>query len=121
MGRKTYESIGHALPNRTNVVVTHHTNYQAKDCLVVNSVQEALTVVQGAKEVFVIGGAEIYQQTLAIADRIYLTKVHTNVEGDTFFSYDKSRWQIAKREEHLADQNNPYDYTFLQLQLKNRR
>src|SRR6266508_3978896 len=87
VGRKTFESIGKPLPGRQMIVVTHNSEFKAEGCIIAASVQAALTVAQerGETEVFVIGGAEIYSQTLEIADRLYLTQVHAHVTADTFF------------------------------------
>jgi dihydrofolate reductase len=125
MGRKTYESIGRPLPGRTNIVITRQSDYQAEGIVVVNSLQQALdkaediSFVSGHEEVMVIGGAEIYQQALLQADRLYITHVHAEIEGDAFFpTIEWSDWQEFKREEHAADpvgdeQKNPHDYSFV--------
>jgi dihydrofolate reductase len=116
MGRKTYESIGKPLPGRHNIVVTRDVTYQAPGCTVVHSLAEALTAADGADEVFIIGGAELYAQTLPIADRFYLTEVDAAVAGDTFFpAWDRSQWRELARESHAADDKNPYAYTFVTL------
>lgn len=125
MGRKTYESIGRPLPGRTNIVITRQPDYQSDGIVVVNSLQQALdkaediSFVHGHEEVMVIGGAEIYQQALLKADRLYITHVHENIEGDAFFpELNWNDWQEFKRENHAADpegdnQKNPYDYSFV--------
>lgn len=118
MGRKTYESIGRPLPNRLNIIMTRDTNYQAAGCEVVHSITAALVVAkeQQAKEIFIIGGAEIYQQLMPHTQRIYLTIVHHAFTGDTFFpAIDMSIWQEIQRERHEADTNNLYAYTFITL------
>src|SRR3990167_9709871 len=119
MGRKTHESIGKSLPGRYNVVITRQENYKAADgCVVVHSLDEALALpkVKAAAEVFIIGGAEIYKQSLPLADRIYLTRVLTKIEGDKFFSFDESKWREISREEHQTDNKNQYDYDFILLE-----
>jgi len=125
MGRKTYESIGRPLPGRTNIVITRQSDYQADGIVVVNSLQQALdkaediSFVAGHDEVMVIGGAEIYQQALLKADRLYITHVHGDVEGDAFFpQVSWSDWQEVQREDHAADaegteKRNPFDYSFV--------
>ncbi|MBI2592451.1 dihydrofolate reductase [Candidatus Saccharibacteria bacterium] len=121
MGRKTHESIGRALPGRYNVVITRQKNYQAADsCRLVHSIEETLNLpdVKTDSEVFIIGGAEIYNQALPLADRIYLTRIHTRVEGDTFFKFDESKWQEISHQQHKADTKNPYDYDFTILERK---
>src|SRR5688572_21388613 len=108
MGRKTFESIGKPLPNRTNIVVTRQEDFKPKDCLVAHSLSEALMMAQQLDaEIFVIGGAEIYKQAMFLADTIYLTEVHQEFEGDTFFSeIDTLLWQETSREEYKADEKN---------------
>jgi dihydrofolate reductase len=125
MGRKTYESIGRPLPGRTNIVITRQVNYQAEGTVVVKSLQQALdkaediSFVSGHDEVMVIGGAEIYQQALLQADRLYITHVDADVEGDAFFpEVNWHDWQEFKREDHQADpegreKRNPFDYSFV--------
>ena len=85
MGRKTHKSIGRVLPGRCNVVITHDKNFQACGCVVANSIRTALAAVSYSDEVFVIGGALLYEQMLSMAQRIYLTIVHHEFEGDVFF------------------------------------
>ena len=122
MGRKTHESIGRTLPDRYNVVITRQKNYLAADgCVIVNSIEEALNLpkVKADSEVFIIGGAEIYNQTMPLADRIYLTRVHTKVEGDKFFKFDESLWREISREEHQVDDKNKYSYDFIIQERKN--
>jgi len=117
MGRKTFESIGKPLPNRTNIVVTRQEDFRPEGCLVAHSLSEALMMAQQLDaEIFVIGGAEIYKQAMFLADTIYLTEVHQEFEGDTFFpEIDTLLWIETDREEHKADEKNPYDYDFVTL------
>ena len=84
MGRKTYESVGRPLPNRVNIVISRSADYIAEGCIVVNSIKEAIGAVVDDSEVFICGGAEIYKEALDVADRMYLTRVHHEFEGDTF-------------------------------------
>lgn len=97
MGRKTYESIGKALPGRTNIVVTRSTNFTAPDALIAASVDAAIeTARRHADEICIIGGGTIYEQTLALADKIYLTTIEADIEGDTKFpDLDQTAWEIA--------------------------
>lgn len=121
MGRKTHESIGRALPGRYNIVMTHDKNYKAKDCAVVASIEEALEAAQkieGAEEIFVIGGESVYKEVLPKSDKLYLTKVHAAVEGDKFFRYDPKAWQEISREAHSADRQNKYGYDVIVLERK---
>lgn len=115
MGRKSFESIGRPLPNRTNIVITRAPYYVASGCLVVHSIEEALEVAanNGEEEVFIIGGGEIYRQSWPYLDRIYLTSVETDVEGQVFFpEINADEWEEISAEPHLADEKNPFDYTF---------
>jgi dihydrofolate reductase len=116
MGRKNHESIGRALPGRTNIVITRSPTYLAPDCVVAHSVEAALAAAGDDPEVFVIGGAEIYAQTLALAQRVYLTLVHADVEGTTLFpEVDWSAWREAGRVRHEADAEHRYAYSFVTL------
>lgn len=119
MGRKTFESIGQSLPGRTTVVITHQTGYAPAGVLVAHSIDQALQMVAGANEVFVAGGAQIYQQILPRADRLYLTSIHEEFEGDTDFpEFEESDWQLISEEIQEPDENNPYPYTFLVYEKK---
>jgi len=117
MGRKTHESIGRALPNRRNIVITRQKGLILEGCDVVGSLKEALNAAQTPQplvEVFVIGGGEIYQQALPLANKIYFTRVHAEVNGDTFFpEISKDKWEQVDAERHEADSENPYAFTFL--------
>ncbi|WP_456421715.1 dihydrofolate reductase [Lutibacter sp.] len=114
MGRKTFESLGKPLPNRTNIIVTRNTNFSAQDCIVVNSLQQALKAVENDESPFILGGAEIYKQAIKIADKLDITFVHHQFEADVFFpEIDKSIWKEIKREDFKADEKNKYDYSFV--------
>ncbi|WP_108125745.1 dihydrofolate reductase [Saccharospirillum mangrovi] len=120
MGRKTYDSIGKPLPNRTNIIVTRDTAFQADGCQVVHSLEDAIhlaeaqVAVSGGDEAIVMGGAEIYAQALPKADRLYVTLVHADVEGDAQFpAIDFAAWQEIAREDYNAEGPNPYDYSFI--------
>lgn len=116
MGRKTHESIGRPLPGRLNIVVTHQTNYATPGCEVANSLGAALAIAGDVDEVMIVGGASLYAEALAQADRIYLTEVHVDVEGDIGFPViDPSVWQETSREFYVADERNQYDYSFVIL------
>jgi len=117
MGRNTYESIGKPLPGRSNIVVTRDPNYRAPGCEVVHSLEQALEAAAGHAEAMVIGGSELYRQTLHRADRLYLTLVKAEVQGDTLFpELDPSQWRELERESHRADASNDYDYDFVILE-----
>ena len=117
MGRKTWESIGRPLPGRINIVVTRDVGYRAEGCVVVHSVDQALEVAEGSDEVMVIGGANLYQQLLERADRLYLTQVKADVEGDAWFpGFDMTQWREMERESHSRDDKNEFDYEFVMLE-----
>jgi len=117
MGRKTYESIGRPLPGRTNIIITNNPSYVAEGCHVVNSIEQALTLTEDDAEVMVIGGASFYQQTLPIAQRIYLTIIHHDFEGDAHFvEVDESIWREIERVDCQPDEKNCYPYSFLTLE-----
>src|SRR5690606_28099551 len=117
MGRKTFESIGKPLPNRTNIVITRQEDFKPAGVLVAHSLNEGLMLAQQLDaNIFVIGGAEIYKQAMFLADTIFLTEVHHEFEGDTFFpEIDTLLWVETDREEYKADEKNPYDYAFVTL------
>jgi len=115
MGRRTYQSIGKPLPNRTNIVVSANENMVADGCVLVKSIEDALIVARSNHELeaFVIGGGQIYEATLGLAERIYITKVHASFEGDTFFpQLRETEWHCISTEVHLKDEKNHYDYDF---------
>lgn len=115
MGRKTFESIGRVLPNRTNIIITRDSEYKVEGALIVNSLDEALRQAKeadGSEELFIIGGGEIFKQAMPIADKLYLTLVHKDVDGDTYFpDYSMFTKQIS-REDHEHD---GFSYSFLEL------
>lgn len=114
LGRKNYESIGRPLPERTNIVVTRDRDYRAPGCVVVDSLDAAYTAAGNVDEIFIIGGAELYAQTLARADRLYLTLVHAAVPGDTYFpKFDLGDWIETARERHEPDASHVYAYSFV--------
>lgn len=119
MGRKTHESIGRALPGRTNIVITRDNSYKAAEgCIVVGSLDEAIEQAkksEGSEEIFIIGGASIYEQAMSLLERIYLTKVDADIKGDKFFKYDSTQWKQASSEKHFADDKNQYDFEFTAL------
>ena len=114
MGRKTFESMPRALPNRTNVIITRKANYIAKDAIVTNSLESALSIASDDPQPFIIGGGEIYKIALDYSDRIELTRVHDNFEGDTVFpEIDKEKWIESNRIEKKKDESHNYDFTFI--------
>ncbi len=113
MGRKTFESMGKALPGRTNVVVTRKTGFMAPGCLVAGSLGEALGLVSREPEVFIAGGGEIYKQAIPLADRMYITIIDHDFDGDTFFpDFDAREWDIAEEKKHEPDERNKYPMVF---------
>lgn len=103
MGRTTHESIGRALPGRTSIVITRQPNYVADGCIVVSSIEAALDAAGDVDEVMVIGGGEVYRQFLPMSDRIYLTRVQAEVDGDTRFpELDMAEWTVTSVEEFPA-------------------
>lgn len=120
MGRRTFESLPKgALPGRTNVVVTHRADVSWENTKVVHSIEDAL-VSGGEKELFIIGGATLYEQTIELAHRLYITHIHHEFDdADTFFPViNRDKWREIEREEHCADERHPYDYTFVTYERK---
>jgi dihydrofolate reductase len=119
LGRKTYESIGHALPGRCNVVITRDIHFQAPGCVVANSLETALLAADYSEEIIVIGGAILYQHLLPRTHRLYMTLIHHQFDGDTYFpELNMTEWQEVEREDHHADAENQYDYSFITLDRK---
>ncbi|BDG47414.1 MULTISPECIES: dihydrofolate reductase [Parageobacillus] len=120
MGRKTFESIGRPLPGRENVVVTRNRSFRAEGCTVLHSLEEVRQFAANRDdEVFVIGGAELFQATLPVADRLYITKIEASFPGDTFYpAFDESQWQLVSYTKGIKDEKNPYDYAFMVYERK---
>lgn len=113
MGRKTFESFPKPLPNRTHVIITRQEDYAPENCIVVNSIEKAISVCPKDEAVFIIGGGEIYKQSIEIADKIDITRVHHSFEADTFFpEIDGSKWEIDFEEFHQKDDKHQFDFTF---------
>ncbi len=115
MGRKTYETIGHPLPNRLNLVLTHNKQYIAPSCEMVHSVEELRLRIAHENEVFYIGGGEVYPQIIGFVDYLYITEVQTIVRARLQWTYDKDRWYEISRVNYKADAHNEFDYTFIKL------
>lgn len=114
MGRKTHESIGRPLPGRRNLVVTRNQDYNAPGCELVHSLAAALAACAGAPVVFIIGGAELYRETLPHAQRLEFTEIHAEFAGDaTFPAYSPSQWRETRRESHAAEAGIPFSYDFV--------
>ena len=120
LGRKTFESFPKPLPNRTHVIITRNKNYQAEGCIVVNSLQEALQKVPQGQDIFIIGGAQIYKQSMHLSDKIELTRVHTTCEADAFFpEINPQEWQLVNEEFHPKDENHQFDFTYQTFEKNN--
>ncbi len=120
MGRNCFESIGRPLPNRLNIVITRNPFFIASGVIIAHSVEEAIAIAQAHEEdeIFIIGGGEIYRQTQDLWQRLYLTEVTIEVEGDvTFPEIDLEKWQLVKEDARQADSKNQYDYTFKVFEL----
>ena len=128
MGRKNYESIvealGGPLPNRKNIIVTHDRSFTAEGCMVASSLNDAIMFAHqdnDFEEIFIIGGGEIYKQSMEISNYLYLTRVHADIEGDVFFpEVDPDAWEETERREHPADDKHEYAFTFLTYKRKGR-
>ena len=117
LGRKNYESIGKPLPERANIVITRNRDFRADGCLIAHSLDAALALADNDPEIFVIGGAEIYRAALAHTNRLYLTRVHAAIAGDTHFpEFDESEWREISRERHERDERHAYAYSFVVLE-----
>jgi dihydrofolate reductase len=115
MGRKTFESLGNkVLPGRMNMIITRQANKEYEGAKVVTSLEQAIELAKqnDYKELMVIGGGEIYQMALPLADTIYLTRVHTNIEGDTYFPALGAEWMLESSEPQLADEKHAFDFDF---------
>jgi dihydrofolate reductase len=123
MGRKTFESIGHPLPGRTNIVLTRNPAYTQEGCVIVNDLETAIwTGCRHAGEIFVIGGADLYQVLLPRAETIYLTEIKKKFRGDTFFpELDMNGWAETEREDVADDAKSGFSYSFLRLDRKTKR
>lgn len=118
MGRKTFESIGKPLPGRDNIVLTRQSDLNISGVRTFSSIEDAIADLRAKDcvECMIIGGANIYKQALSLADRLYITKVHANIDGDTYFpNLDDSEWNQVSIESHPADDKNQYPYSFVVL------
>ena len=116
MGRKTFESIGKPLPSRKNIILTRDKNYEAKGCIVAHSAEGALKAAKGSDEVMIIGGEQIFREFLPKANRMYLTFINENFEGDAYFpEYNENEWKEVKKEEY---DNGKYKFIFVELERK---
>ena len=119
MGRKTFDSIGKPLPGRVSIIITRQKNYTIEGCVVVNTLEEALQKSEGQSEVFIIGGAQIFDCTLPMASDLYITQIHHAFKGDTYFPEIPAKdWIEISRENHIADEKNEWPYSFIHYQKK---
>ena len=119
MGRNTYESIGKPLPNRTTIIITRNKNYFKEGCLIANSLEQAIEMSKEEAQVFIIGGAQIYKETIAkdLAQQLDITMVHKDFEADVYFpEIDFKIWKEVARENFKADEKNKLDYSFISYQ-----
>lgn len=115
MGRKTFESLGKPLPNRTTIVISRNNNFQVPEgCVLVDSLKEALIVAADDSSPYIIGGAEIYKEAMSLAEKLEITHVHHSFDADAYFpKINLDIWTEVSREEHKADEKNKYDYRFV--------
>jgi dihydrofolate reductase len=117
MGRKTWESLPGVLPDRRHIVITRDTDYPSANAKIVHSIEQAISLVPEQEPVFIVGGANLYQQLLHKADRMELTLVDAEPEGDAFFpEWDTQQWQEVSREHHVADDRHKFAFDFIRLQ-----
>ena len=115
MGRNTYESLDKPLPGRFNIVITTNHDWNRNDVIVAHSIDEAITKATetDCKEIFIIGGGKIFEQSIGTVNKIYLTRVHTTVEGDTFYpEIDETKWKLISEDPHPADEKHKFAYSF---------
>lgn len=114
MGRTTYDSIGHPLPKRQNIVMSRQEDLKIDGCTVVRSLEEAYDTAQSAEDIFVIGGEQVFREALPTVDLLHVTKIDASLEGDTYFpEINMEEWALLDEEAHVADEKNRYDYRFL--------
>jgi len=116
MGRKSYESMGKALKDRTNIVITRNSDYTLPDAEVVSSLSAAIQLAKdnGETEVWILGGGEIFREAIKIADKMQLTHIHHSFDCDTFFpKFNENEWRIVQKEDHQPDEKNKYEYSFV--------
>lgn len=113
MGRKTFESFPKPLPNRIHVIITRQKDYSPENCIVVDSLPKAISACPKEEEIFIIGGGEIYKQSIEMADKLDITRVHHTFEADTFFpEIDVAKWELASSEFHPKDEKHLFDFSF---------
>lgn len=123
MGRKTYESIGKPLPGRVNIIITRQAGYEVPGATVVSSIDDALLMCEKIRSIngenFIIGGEELYRQTLKICQRIYITEIQRDFEGDVYFpEVDPNEWKETQRDKHISENDANLEYHFVVLDRK---
>jgi dihydrofolate reductase len=123
MGRKTFESIGKPLPGRANIIITHQTDYEVLGATVVNSLENALMICEETStdnsENFIIGGEKLYRQTLKLCQRIYITEIQRDFEGDVYFpEFDLTDWKETQRDKRISDNDDRLEFHFVVLDRK---
>jgi dihydrofolate reductase len=122
MGRKTYESIGRPLPGRRNIIISRNADYQQDGCLIFSNLEKAIASCQQYDELFIIGGAKLYESTLPVADKLYLTEINKEFEADTFFPViNRDEWREIAREDISDDPSVDFLYSFITLERVQRR
>ncbi|MDQ7075922.1 MAG: type 3 dihydrofolate reductase [Gammaproteobacteria bacterium] len=117
MGRKTFDSIGRPLPGRRNIIISRNLDYQANGCDVVHSIEAALELVHECEEAMLIGGATLYRHILPLTQKLYLTQIDAELNGDSWFpEYEAEQWRETSREAHQADEKNRFNYAFVILE-----
>ncbi|ANW94999.1 diacylglycerol kinase [Wenyingzhuangia fucanilytica] len=120
MGRKTYESIGKPLPNRTTIVISRNKDYKVDGCITTHSLESAIEIAKQDDNAFVIGGAKIYEKAIDIVDELDICEVHNSFDADVFFpNINPNIWEETKREEFKSDEKNIYDYSFVKYRRRN--
>ena len=120
MGRKTFESFPKPLPNRTHVIITRQKDYVCEGCIVVQDLEKAIAICPKNEDIFVIGGGEIYSQSIHLADQLDITRVHHSFEADVYFpEIDPEIWELTTEVVNLKDEKHPYDYSFQTFVRKN--
>jgi dihydrofolate reductase len=121
MGRKTFESFPKPLPNRTHVVITRQKDYVCEGCIVVQDLEKAIAACPKNEDIFIIGGGEIYSQSIHLADQLDITRVHHSFDADVYFpEIDSKIWELISEEVHLKDEKHLYDYSFQTFVRKNK-
>lgn len=118
MGRRTFESVGKPLPNRRNIIITRNPGFRAEGCEVATSLEEALALLDPQDENFIVGGEEIYRQALPLTDRVYLTRIDHEFEGDRHFPQLGTEWKLVDERDGIVDEKNLYAHSFLVLERK---